>query len=33
MPKTTTEVLPANAGGIARAAQLLRKGRLVAFPT
>lgn len=33
MPKTTTEVLPANAGGIARAAQLLREGGLVAFPT
>ncbi len=33
MRKTTTEVLPADAGGIARAAQLLRKGRLVAFPT
>ena len=33
MRKTTTEVLPANAGGIARAAQKLREGGLVAFPT
>lgn len=33
MRKTTTEMLPADAGGIARAAQLLREGGLVAFPT
>ncbi|MBY6139826.1 threonylcarbamoyl-AMP synthase [Leisingera daeponensis] len=33
MPQQSTEILAATAGGIARAAQLLREGRLVSFPT
>ncbi|MFN3953650.1 MAG: L-threonylcarbamoyladenylate synthase [Pararhodobacter sp.] len=33
MPGTTTQILPANDSGIARAADLLRDGALVAMPT